>query len=181
LGSPIFHSFPTTTDINNTANIITFCQLLGCKPVSQHQQVNTPFPFWGSRFQNFLSSSPSSKLSYARARLQAEENHGAETATGIGGSVYGAWPGFEGNEVVEKEVMDFEAELTGLKGENPKLPEYWDLPVEIGDSSDGNKCQIAVTSRTPAKETRDYKAVTYKDSSDLTCTLEKTTMTLPYF
>jgi len=38
-----------------------------------------------------------------------------------------------------------------------------------------------VTSRTPAKETRDYEAVTYKDSSDLTYTLEKTTMTLPYF
>jgi hypothetical protein len=39
-------------------------------------------------------------------------------------------------------VVEFEAELAGLKGEDPELPEHWDLEVEGGLDLDGEECQI---------------------------------------
>jgi hypothetical protein len=37
---------------------------------------------------------------------------------------------------------EFEAELAGLKGEDPELAEQWDLDVESGLDVDGAECQV---------------------------------------
>ncbi|KAL2181906.1 uncharacterized protein P884DRAFT_254062 [Thermothelomyces heterothallicus CBS 202.75] len=46
-------------------------------------------------------------------------------------------------EEEEGQLESFEAELAGLKDEDPELPEYWDLiDVETGVDLDGAECQI---------------------------------------
>ncbi|KAL2141764.1 hypothetical protein VTI28DRAFT_2020 [Corynascus sepedonium] len=66
-------------------------------------------------------------------------------------AVHGQGP--KGNKVAEEEVVEFEAELAGLKEEDPELPEYWDLPAEIGNGPDGKDCQIV---RIDIKENDNY-------------------------
>ncbi|KAL2155919.1 hypothetical protein VTH82DRAFT_661 [Thermothelomyces myriococcoides] len=48
----------------------------------------------------------------------------------------------EEEEEEEEQLELFEAELAGLKEEDPELPEYWDLDVDAGVDLDGQECQI---------------------------------------
>lgn len=61
----------------------------------------------------------------------------------VEGDLYGE-RGEVGKGVVdwEGEEVEFEVELAGLKGEDPELPEQWDLEVESGLDVDGTECQV---------------------------------------
>lgn len=49
-----------------------------------------------------------------------------------------------GKKLKEEEeiVLEYEAELAGLKAEDPELPEYWDMDIDTGLDLDGDECQI---------------------------------------
>lgn len=49
----------------------------------------------------------------------------------------------EGDEAGEENI-GIEAELLGLKDEDPRLPEYWDLEVQDAQDFDDNVCQVVL-------------------------------------
>ncbi|KAK4151790.1 hypothetical protein C8A00DRAFT_16834 [Chaetomidium leptoderma] len=70
---------------------------------------------------------------YKRKTLTGQRRAKAE------GDLYGDG---EKKAKVKEAELEFEAELAGLKDEDPELPEHWGLDVENGLDLDGAECQI---------------------------------------